>query len=146
MSGFVHLHLHSEYSLLDGACRIEDIPARVKGPIVLDELAALFAYAVRHYYDGFIALDCADEGETYPLIPACGFDDYGIGLEQSADFGLAYHVRGGARLDGTADVQGFEFHENLGHVGRGHAVESHQRSVAHCVKYGVADHGLSLSV
>ncbi len=25
---FVHLHLHSEYSLLDGACRIGDIPAR----------------------------------------------------------------------------------------------------------------------
>ena len=24
----VHLHLHSEYSLLDGACRIKDIPAR----------------------------------------------------------------------------------------------------------------------
>ncbi len=30
MGGFVHLHLHSEYSLLDGACRIADIPARVK--------------------------------------------------------------------------------------------------------------------
>ena len=25
---FVHLHLHSEYSLLDGACRIKDIPVR----------------------------------------------------------------------------------------------------------------------
>ena len=28
--GFVHLHLHSEYSLLDGACRISEIPAAVK--------------------------------------------------------------------------------------------------------------------
>lgn len=28
MSEFVHLHLHSEYSLLDGACRISDIPDR----------------------------------------------------------------------------------------------------------------------
>ncbi|MBE6592751.1 MAG: DNA polymerase III subunit alpha [Ruminococcaceae bacterium] len=28
MSGFVHLHLHTEYSLLDGACRIKDIPQR----------------------------------------------------------------------------------------------------------------------
>ena len=33
MSGFVHLHLHSEFSLLDGACRISEIPkaARAAG-------------------------------------------------------------------------------------------------------------------
>ena len=30
MTDFVHLHLHSEYSLLDGACRISEIPAAVK--------------------------------------------------------------------------------------------------------------------
>lgn len=30
MSSFVHLHLHSEYSLLDGACRIADIPKAAK--------------------------------------------------------------------------------------------------------------------
>ena len=30
MPEFVHLHLHSEYSLLDGACRITDIPTRAK--------------------------------------------------------------------------------------------------------------------
>ena len=30
MGDFVHLHLHSEYSLLDGACRISKIPKRVK--------------------------------------------------------------------------------------------------------------------
>ena len=30
MGAFVHLHLHTEYSLLDGACRITDLPARVK--------------------------------------------------------------------------------------------------------------------
>ena len=28
MKDFVHLHLHSEYSLLDGACRIAEIPER----------------------------------------------------------------------------------------------------------------------
>ena len=27
---FVHLHVHSEYSLLDGACRIDALPKRVK--------------------------------------------------------------------------------------------------------------------
>ena len=30
MSDFVHLHLHSEYSLLDGACRVRDIPKRAR--------------------------------------------------------------------------------------------------------------------
>ena len=30
MSGFVHLHVHSEYSLLDGAARIGDIIAKAK--------------------------------------------------------------------------------------------------------------------
>ena len=32
MPDFVHLHLHTEYSLLDGACRIDE---------VLDQAAAL---------------------------------------------------------------------------------------------------------
>ena len=30
MGEFVHLHLHTEYSLLDGACRVADIPERIK--------------------------------------------------------------------------------------------------------------------
>ena len=30
MKPFVHLHLHTEYSLLDGACRIAELPRRVK--------------------------------------------------------------------------------------------------------------------
>ena len=30
MPDFVHLHIHSEYSLLDGAIRIKDLPARAK--------------------------------------------------------------------------------------------------------------------
>ena len=30
MSGFVHLHVHSEYSLLDGACRIRELINRVR--------------------------------------------------------------------------------------------------------------------
>ena len=27
---FVHLHVHTEYSLLDGACRIRELPKLVK--------------------------------------------------------------------------------------------------------------------
>ena len=30
MGDFVHLHLHSEYSLLDGACRVSEIPKAAK--------------------------------------------------------------------------------------------------------------------
>ena len=30
MGDFVHLHIHSEFSLLDGANRIKDLPVRVK--------------------------------------------------------------------------------------------------------------------
>ena len=30
MGKFVHLHIHSEYSLLDGANRIKDLPVRAK--------------------------------------------------------------------------------------------------------------------
>lgn len=30
MSGFTHLHLHSEYSLLDGACKIKELISKVK--------------------------------------------------------------------------------------------------------------------
>ena len=30
LKGFTELHVHSEYSLLDGMCRIKDIPKRAK--------------------------------------------------------------------------------------------------------------------
>ena len=30
MSGFCHLHVHTQYSLLDGAARIKDLMARAK--------------------------------------------------------------------------------------------------------------------
>ncbi len=30
MSDFVHLHIHSEFSLLDGANRIKDLPRKSK--------------------------------------------------------------------------------------------------------------------
>ena len=30
MTDFVHLHVHTEYSLLDGACRIKNLAARCR--------------------------------------------------------------------------------------------------------------------
>src|SRR5512144_622238 len=52
MSEFVHLHLHTEFSLLDGACRIDELldeAARLKMPaIAVTEHGNLFSSVVFH--------------------------------------------------------------------------------------------------
>ena len=52
MNDFVHLHLHSEYSLLDGACRISEIPKKAKeeghSAVALTDHGALYG-AVAFY-------------------------------------------------------------------------------------------------
>jgi DNA polymerase-3 subunit alpha len=52
MSDFVHLHLHTEYSLLDGACRIEELldqAARLKMPgLAVTEHGNMFSAVVFH--------------------------------------------------------------------------------------------------
>ena len=52
MNAFVHLHLHSEYSLLDGACRISQIPAAARAAghtaVAITDHGALYG-AVRFY-------------------------------------------------------------------------------------------------
>lgn len=62
--GFVHLHLHTEYSLLDGACRIRDLPKRAK------ELGQS-AVAITDHGNMFGAVDfyraCKEEG-VKPII------------------------------------------------------------------------------
>ncbi len=77
MADFVHLHLHSEYSLLDGACRISEIPqmAREMGQsaVALTDHGAM--YGAVDFYTA-----CKKEGvkpiigcEVY-LAPASRFD------------------------------------------------------------------------
>ena len=64
MNGFVHLHLHSEYSLLDGACRIDEIPARVKE--CGQEAVAITDHGVMY---GAIAFDVACRAAgVHPII------------------------------------------------------------------------------
>ena len=56
MSEFVHLHLHTEFSLLDGACRIDEL---------LDQVQKLKMPAVavtEHGNMGRLGLEFADEG------------------------------------------------------------------------------------
>ena len=40
MSGFTHLHVHTQYSLLDGAARINELVARAK-ELGMDSLATV---------------------------------------------------------------------------------------------------------
>ena len=77
MSGFVHLHLHSEYSLLDGACRIADIPkaARREGQDAVAITDHGVMYGAVEFYRA-----CKEEGvkpiigcEVY-LAPGSRFD------------------------------------------------------------------------
>ncbi|MBO5043037.1 MAG: DNA polymerase III subunit alpha [Clostridia bacterium] len=88
MPDFVHLHLHSEYSLLDGACRISDIPARAKEcghtAVALTDHGVL--YGAVSFYQA-----CRKAGiqpiigcEVY-VAPASRFDKVGAGKEGQYD-------------------------------------------------------------
>ena len=65
MSDFVHLHLHSEYSLLDGACRISEIPKRAKEcghtAVALTDHGVMYG-AVAFYRA------CKKEGKLKPIL------------------------------------------------------------------------------
>ncbi len=84
MSGFVHLHLHSEYSLLDGACRIDDIPARAKE--CGHEAVALTDHGV--LYGAVAFYNACKKQDIKPIIgcevyvaPRSRFDKTGAGRE-----------------------------------------------------------------
>ncbi len=87
MGTFVHLHLHSEYSLLDGACRIAELPARVKE--CGHDAVALTDHGVLY---GAVAFDqaCRKAGvkpiigcEVY-VAPGSRFDKSGMHTGESA--------------------------------------------------------------
>ena len=64
MSGFAHLHVHTEYSLLDGACRIGKLAQRVR-ELGMDSVAITdhgVMYGVIDFYRA-----CRAEG-VHPVI------------------------------------------------------------------------------
>jgi DNA polymerase-3 subunit alpha len=69
LSSFVHLHVHSEYSLLDGACRVEDLCRRtseVGSPgIALTDHGVMFG-AMEFYY----------AARDHSLVPIVGCEAY----------------------------------------------------------------------
>lgn len=69
MSEFVHLHVHSEYSLLDGACRIKDLVAKVKK---LGQTAC----AVTDHGNMFAAVEFYNECLAQGIKPIIGCEVY----------------------------------------------------------------------
>ena len=85
---FVHLHLHSEYSLLDGACRVRDIPRRAA------EL-------------GQTAVAITDHGAMYGVVDfyrAC--KDYGV----KPIIGCEVYVAAGSRFEKRRETDGTRYH------------------------------------
>ncbi len=83
MSEFVHLHLHTEFSLLDGACRIDEL---------LDQAAALEmpALAVTEHGNMFSAVVFHDAARKRGIKPILGCEVYvapGSRLDKSGTIG-----------------------------------------------------------
>ena len=69
MTPFVHLHLHTEFSLLDGACRIDEL---------LDQVASLGmpAVAVTEHGNMFSAVTFHDHARDRGVKPILGCEVY----------------------------------------------------------------------
>ncbi len=69
MTDFVHLHLHSEYSLLDGACRIEEL---------LDKAVELKmpALAITEHGNMFSSIMFHDQARKRGINPILGCEVY----------------------------------------------------------------------
>ena len=68
-SDFVHLHVHTEYSLLDGACRIKSLVERVKE---LGQTAA----AVTDHGNMYAAVEFWNEAKKQGIKPIIGCEVY----------------------------------------------------------------------
>src|SRR4030095_6658602 len=80
MSDFVHLHLHTEYSLLDGACRIDELldqAVKLKMPaIAVTEHGNLFSSVIFHDHARARGLNPILGCEVY-VAPGSRFDKSG---------------------------------------------------------------------
>src|SRR6188474_3716197 len=69
MTDFVHLHLHTEYSLLDGACRIDELLDQVKS-------LGMPAVAVTEHGNMFSAITFHDHARARGVRPILGCEVY----------------------------------------------------------------------
>ena len=119
MTDFVHLHLHSEYSLLDGAIRFESLARHL-------EASGMSAAAVTDHGAMFGAVDFCDVMSRRGLKPIIGMETYlarGSMEDRGRDAGKPYHLtllasteegyRNLCRLSSMAYVRGFYYRPRI---------------------------------
>lgn len=85
MGGFVHLHLHTEYSLLDGVGKIEDYMKRAKA-------LQMKAIAITDHGTMFGALEFYQKAQKYGIKPIIGLEVYVSETSISEKKGKNYHL------------------------------------------------------
>ena len=90
MADFVHLHVHSEYSLLDGACRVGDLPKKAKelGKIIAAHCEDNSLLHGGYIHDGAYAAKSGHKG-------ICSKSEWGQierDLKLAKESGCSYHV------------------------------------------------------
>jgi DNA polymerase-3 subunit alpha len=77
-SGFTHLHLHSQYSLLDGAIRLADLVPAVKEK-------GMTSVAVTDHGNMFGAIDFYKTAKKHGIKPIMGCEAYVAGAKGRHD-------------------------------------------------------------
>ncbi len=119
MTDFVHLHLHSEYSLLDGAIRFEPLAEHLRD-------SGMSAAAVTDHGTMFGAVEFCDVMEGHGLKPVIGMETYltsGSMEDRGSGVGKPYHLtllaasergyRNLCRLSSMAYVRGFYYRPRI---------------------------------
>ena len=93
MEPFAHLHVHTEYSLLDGVCRIDRLMEEVKGngqDAVLESLGK-----IKKSIEGLVTVGTSFSGAK---VPSTGFPILETTSEDAVDDILGYlEERGGLK-------------------------------------------------
>ena len=85
MPDFVHLHVHTEYSLLDGACRIKRLVLRAKE-------MGMSAVAVTDHGNVYAAVEFYDECKAQGIKPIIGCEMYVAEGSRFDRVGKPYHL------------------------------------------------------